>query len=86
MMGIETVASPEDEPMRKEMTTYRRKDKGAKTMADMPASAFAAFSRIHISRPGLGHEHRHRASQGENQYNRHHVSSAVDEGADEAGL
>ena len=51
MMGMETVAMPVLEGIKKDSAKYRAYESGANTAADTPASALAALVRIHTSRP-----------------------------------
>ena len=51
MMGMDTVAMPDDDGIKNDSTMYSKNDIGAKMTADKPFRAFAALFRIHMSRP-----------------------------------
>ena len=53
MMGMDTVAMPDDDGIKNDSTMYSKNDIGAKMTADKPFRAFAALFRIHMSRPVL---------------------------------
>ena len=70
MMGMETVAMPVLEGIKKDSAKYRAYESGANTEADTPAS-------------GDGHEHGDTAGNGDNERDRNQVGASVQDSIDE---